>query len=150
MECLSIIRWKPQTLSDVLGIQPARIGNWLDGTGIIPTKVASWLEALCFTHEAAELLKPAMGEHGKVAAHTSTARPEHIPVYSYHLLRRLGEGPVSLTTLFGTDDEGAVFFLVTRQLAERIGQDLVITTLGKNVGELSGEKLEVPKAKRAG
>jgi hypothetical protein len=142
MECLSLIRWKPQTLSEVLGIQPARVGDWLDGSGIIPTRVASWLEALCFTHEAAELLKPAMGEPGKAAFRSSTARPEHIPVYSYHLLRRLGEGPVSLATLFGTDDEGAVFFLVTRELAERVGQNLVITRLGKSVGEISGDKPE--------
>jgi hypothetical protein len=44
--------------------------------------------------------------------------------------------------LFGTDDEGAVFFLVTRELAERVGQNLVITRLGKSVGEISGDKPE--------
>jgi hypothetical protein len=142
MECLGLIRWKPQTLSDVLGVPPARVGDWLDGSSVIPTKVASWLEALCFTHEAAELLKPAVNETGKAPSRSSAARLEHIPVYSYHLLRRLGEGPVSLATLFGTDDEGAVFFLVTRELAERIGQDLVITRLGKNVGELSVDRPE--------
>jgi hypothetical protein len=51
-------------------------------------------------------------------------------------LRELSGAPVPLRRLFGTDDEGAVFFLVSRDLATRSGSDLVITELGRAVGEV--------------
>ena len=80
------------------------------------------------------------GEDGKPAtggAGFGTGLPEgheHVPVYSYNLLRLLGRGPVALRRLFGSDDEGAVFFLVSRGLATREGDTLVITALGRSVG----------------
>ncbi|CDP51103.1 hypothetical protein [Devosia sp. DBB001] len=41
-----------------------------------------------------------------------------------------------LRSLFGTDDEAAVFFLVSRGLAERDGDQLIITPVGKKMGEI--------------
>jgi hypothetical protein len=41
-----------------------------------------------------------------------------------------------MRSLFGTDDEGAVFFLVSRGLAERADENLVITEAGRRIGEV--------------
>ncbi len=68
---------------------------------------------------------------------------EYIPVYVYHLLRRLAEGAVPLASLYGSEDEGAVEFLVSRQLAERRGSDLTITAAGCNIGLIPDERLKV-------
>ena len=67
---------------------------------------------------------------------------EYIPVYSYHLLRRLAEGAVALTSLYGSEDEGAVAFLVSRKLAGRCGLDLAITASGRKVGCIPDERTE--------
>jgi hypothetical protein len=53
-------------------------------------------------------------------------------------LRNLNQGPVLLKSLFGSDDEGAVFFLVSRGLATREADHLTITEGGRNVGSMSG------------
>ncbi len=67
---------------------------------------------------------------------------EHIPVYAYHLLRRLSQEVVVVSTLFGQEDEAAVDFLVSRELAERGtgGRQLFITRLGQEVGEIADER----------
>jgi hypothetical protein len=61
---------------------------------------------------------------------------EHIPVYCYHLLRRLSQGPVALRTLYGVDDESAVSFLVSRGLAAVRGETIVSTPAGRAIGEI--------------
>lgn len=70
------------------------------------------------------------------------AKLEHIPVYAYHLLRRLSLGPVAVRTLFGGEDEGAVQFLVSRGLATTAGNGelLEITPAGQEIGEIADER----------
>jgi hypothetical protein len=65
---------------------------------------------------------------------------EYIPVQAYHLLRRLGQGPVETKTLHGVGDEGIVAFLVSRGLAKSSGGKLVITPAGKDIGEIEDER----------
>lgn len=134
--CLDTIRWGPATLAQGLDVRAGVVEDWLAGQTEIPAGVASWLEALCFTHEAADLMRPAVLDDGFMAGGIARRRPEHIPVYSYGLLRRLNQGPVPLRTLFGTDDEAAVFFLVSRGLAERIDDELTITMQGAELGQI--------------
>ena len=132
LECLAVIRWDGKILARAIDVPAATVRGWSRGSEPIPLTVASWLEALAFVHEAAEDGKPATGGAG-----FGTGLPEgheHVPVYSYNLLRLLGRGPVALRRLFGSDDEGAVFFLVSRGLATREGDTLVITALGRSVG----------------
>lgn len=133
--CLDTIRWGPATLAQSLDVRPGVVEDWLDDRNEVPASVASWLEALCFTHEAAHLLRPAVLDDD-VMAGGAMRNPEHIPVYSYGLLRRLTRGPVLLRALYGTDDEAAVFFLVSRGLAERIKEDLVVTVHGAELGQI--------------
>jgi hypothetical protein len=115
----------------------ARVEDWLGDDAEIPSNVASWIEALAFTHEASDLMRPSFFE-GSEPEEGERRTPEHIPVYSYNLLRRLGHGRVPLRSLFGTDDEGAVFFLVSRGLATREADQLVITSEGLSVGTIAG------------
>jgi len=134
LECLAVIRWEPKTLARAIDVPAATVRHWSGGSEAIPLKVASWLEALCFVHEAAEDTKPATAGEG--FGTEPAGRLEHVPVYSYNLLRLLGRGPVALRRLFGSDDEGAVFFLVSRGLATREGDELVITAQGRSVGSV--------------
>jgi hypothetical protein len=67
---------------------------------------------------------------------------EHIPVYAYHLLRRISHGPVDTTTLFGREDEEAVAFLLSRDLIVRSEKNdlLEITRAGEELGEIADER----------
>jgi len=67
---------------------------------------------------------------------------EHIPVYAYHLLRRLSRSPVAAGTLHGQQDSDAVAFLVSRDLARLSddGQTLSITAAGEELGEIADER----------
>jgi hypothetical protein len=132
-ECLRIVRWERDTLAKAVDVPSEAVACWFAGTESVPRKVAAWLEALSFVHEAAEESTPSTAGEG---FGTGPDR-EFIPVYSYNLLRRLSEGPVSLRSLFGSDDEGAVFFLVSRGLALREADELVITGAGRAVGSMS-------------
>ncbi len=139
--CLRAIRWNGSTLAEAVDVPLLAVGQWLAGNEPVPEKVAAWVEALCFVHEAAEVSKPATAGAGFEA---EAFRAEHVPVYSYHLLRALGEGPIPLRRLFGTSDEGAVFFLVSRGLAARVGADLSITASGAAVGEIDSVSGSAP------
>ena len=134
--CLETIRWAPATLAQCLEIDTRLVEDWVAGSTTIPTSVASWLEALCFMHEASDLMRPAVQE-GIRQLSGEAQKPEHIPSYSYELLRRIHTGPVALSSLFGTDDEAAVFFLVSRGLADRDANQLVITSEGTSLGEIA-------------
>lgn len=139
-ECLALIRWSPATLAEAMSLSPEVIDRWLEGSRPIPSRVASWTEALCFTHESADLLRPSLpSEDGDDDDDEDqiVETLEHVPVYSYNLLRRLSQGPVLLRTLFGTDDEAAVFFLVSRGLATRDEEHLNATTAGRKIGEVA-------------
>lgn len=134
-ECLEIIRWSPPTLAHSLKVDPATVESWMSGEAEIPVNVGSWVEALCFTHEASDLMRPTVEPAAFHKDRTAGPRRiEHIPTYAYGLLRKLAEGPVLLHGLFGTDDEAAVFFLVSRGLAERTENQLVITHEGVELG----------------
>lgn len=134
--CLKTIRWAPTTLAQSLEVDSGVVDRWLSGSVSVPMKVASWVEALCFTHEASDLMRPSVSGH---AGHAKPAggRSEHIPAYSYGLLRQINQGPVALRSLFGTDDEAAVVFLVSRGLAERDGDQLKITPAGSDLGVIA-------------
>jgi hypothetical protein len=134
--CLNTIRWAPTTLAQSLEVDNNLVDRWLSGSVSIPMKVASWVEALCFTHEASDLMRPSVSGNARHAK-TADARSEHIPAYSYGLLRQINQGPVALRSLFGTDDEAAVVFLVSRGLAERDGDQLKITAAGSELGAIT-------------
>ncbi len=133
--CLIIIRWAPSTLAQCLKVNSKIVDSWLAGSALIPISVASWVEALCFTHEASDLMRPAIAGNARQSV-SSGARSEYIPTYSYGLLRRINQGPVALRSLFGTDDEAAVVFLVSRGLAERYDDLLKITSAGIELGTI--------------
>lgn len=57
-ECLSIIRWSPDTLARCFGCDVSLIGAWLDGELEIPPKAAAWIETVVQYHEAFEQEKP--------------------------------------------------------------------------------------------
>lgn len=137
LECLETIRWAPPTLAQALKAEPSRIELWISGREEIPIRIASWLEALCFTHEASDLMRPSLQGGHQSEATVPGYRREHVPAYSYSLLRQLSDGPVALLQLFGSDDEAAVFFLVSRGLAERNNNKLMITAMGRELGEVS-------------
>jgi hypothetical protein len=75
---------------------------------------------------------------------TAGSKLEHIPVYAYHLLRRISHAPVEVSTLFGKEDEAAVAFLLSRELVTRSadGRFLRITTAGEELGEIADERGE--------
>jgi len=132
-ECLRVVRWSKDVVAESLDVPSDLVTGWLAGTEMIPRKVAAWIEALCFVHEAAEVTKPSTAGEG----YGEGPRREYIPVYAYNLLRNLNQAPVLLRSLFGSDDEGAVFFLVSRGLALRDGAYLMITDGGRQVGSMS-------------
>jgi hypothetical protein len=57
-ECLSIIRWTPDTLAQALGCYVSLVHAWLEGLEDVPIKTGAWIETLAATHAAAEKLKP--------------------------------------------------------------------------------------------
>jgi hypothetical protein len=132
-ECLRIIRWPKDVLAEAIDAPSTVVSAWLAGGETVPRKVAAWIEALCFVHEAAEETMPATAGEG----FGEGARREFIPVYAYNLLRNLSHAAVPLQSLFGSDDEGAVFFLVSRGLASRERDQLMITEAGRVVGSMS-------------
>jgi hypothetical protein len=132
-ECLRLVRWQRDTLAEAIDVPSEAVTAWLAGSAEVPRKVGAWMEALCFVHEAAEESKPSTAGEG---FGTGPDR-EFIPVYSYNLLRSLNASPVPLKALFGSDDEGAVFFLVSRGLAVRDGLSLSITDAGRAVGSMT-------------
>ncbi|RYE08090.1 MAG: hypothetical protein EOP22_14900 [Hyphomicrobiales bacterium] len=131
-ECLRLVRWDQDTLAQAVDVPSLSVTAWIAGTEVVPRKLAAWIEALCFVHEAAEETKPFTSGEG----FGDGPRQEFIPVYAYNLLRSLHGGKVALRTLFGTDDEGAVYFLVSRDLAVREGGHLMITDAGRAVGSM--------------
>lgn len=131
-ECLRLVRWPKDTLAKAVDVPSEAVTAWLAGTEAVPRKVAAWIEALCFVHEAAEASKPSTAGEG----YGIGPNREFIPVYSYNLLRSLNAAPVPLRSLFGSDDEGAVFFLVSRGLAVRDAENLRITDAGRAVGSM--------------
>lgn len=132
-ECLRLVRWHKNVLAEAIDVPSETVTAWLTGTDQIPRKVAAWIEALCFVHEAAEESMPATAGGG----FGDGPKQEYIPIYAYNLLRSLGQSSVALKSLFGSDDEGAVFFLVSRGLAAREDGQLLITDEGRAVGSMS-------------
>lgn len=74
---------------------------------------------------------------------TSGSKLEHIPVYAYHLLRRISQTPVDIATLFGQEDESAMVFLLSRELVKvsEDGKLLWITNAGSELGEIADERV---------
>ena len=120
-------------MAEAIDVPSELVTAWLAGTEQVPKKVGGWIEALCFVHEAAEETIPSTAGEGYGAG----PQREHVPVYAYNLLRTLNQAPLLLRSLFGSDDEGAVFFLVSRGLATREREELVITDAGRAVGTMS-------------
>lgn len=132
-QCLHLIRWHKDVLAEAIDVPCEMVTDWLTGSEPVPRKLAAWVDALCFVHEAAEATKPPMAGEG----FGDGPRQEFIPVYADNLLRNLNQGPIMQRSLFGSDDEGAVFFLASRGLAVREGAELVITDVGRSVGAMS-------------
>jgi len=130
-DCLVVVRWSPDILAEAIDVPSEVVAAWLAGAVVVPAKVGAWIEALCFVHEVAEAAKPVTAGVGY-----DKGRREFIPVYAYNLLRNLHQSPVLLRSLFGGDDEGAVFFLVSRGLAIRESEQLTITEEGRSVGAM--------------
>ena len=42
-ECLSTIRWNPNTLAEAMDVPAQAVDDWLSGREDIPRKVAAWL-----------------------------------------------------------------------------------------------------------
>lgn len=63
-ECLSIIRWSPDTLARALECHVSLVDAWLSGEMEIPIKTSAWIETLTVAHAAAEAVKP-VGLKGK-------------------------------------------------------------------------------------
>lgn len=135
--CLKTIRWGPATLAGSLDIAPQLVERWLSDESEIPGNVSAWIEALTFTHEASDLMRPSVSETDRQGLQADELRIEHIPVYSYGLLRDLHEGAVSIQTLYGTDNEAAVAFLISRGLANRADDTLTITAVGRSLGQIA-------------
>ena len=72
----------------------------------------------------------------------SGSKLEHIPVYAYHLLRRVSHDPAEISTLFAAADEAAMAFLLSRDLVRRSddGLYLMITSAGEELGEIADER----------
>lgn len=68
----------------------------------------------------------------------SDAKLEHIPVHAYYLLRQLSQRPVTMHSLHAADDRAAVEFLLTRGLAVKSEDKLMLqeTDAGQVVGEI--------------
>jgi hypothetical protein len=77
----------------------------------------------------------------RAVQHTG-ARLEHVPVYAYHLLRRITRGPVRAASLYGDDDNAAMSFLLSRDLITRSpdGAVLAVTAAGDEIGEIADER----------
>ncbi len=58
-ECLSIIRWTPDTLAQALECDMSLVYAWLKDLEEIPLKAGAWIETLATVHIAAEREKPA-------------------------------------------------------------------------------------------
>lgn len=57
-ECLSIVRWTPDTLARCFGCDVSLIDAWMTGESEIPPKAAAWIEVVAQLMEAADGLKP--------------------------------------------------------------------------------------------
>jgi len=57
-ECLSVLRWTPDTLAQCFGCDISLIDAWLAGEADIPSKAAAWVETIAAYMEAAESVKP--------------------------------------------------------------------------------------------
>lgn len=68
------------------------------------------------------------------------ASVEHIPVYAYHLLRRLAERPLARRTLHGQEDDAAVDFLLSRELAVADAGLITATAAGSEIGVIADER----------
>lgn len=129
-QCMRIIRWHPDVLAKAVDVPSETVRAWITGATEVPQRVSGWIEALSFVHEAAEKSIPFTTGEGFDGARSA----EHVPVYAYNLLRSLEVKPVAINTLFGTEDEAAVYFLVSRGLARRVEDQLLSTDLGQGVG----------------
>ncbi len=107
-ECMRLVRWSKDVLAEALDVPSDLVTGWLAGTEQVPARSAPGSRHCACVHEAAEETKPSTSGEG----FGDGPRREFIPVYAYNLLRNLNIGPVLLKSLFGSDDEGAVFFLV--------------------------------------
>jgi len=57
-ECLSLIRWTPDTLARCFGCDVSLVDAWLTGDLEIPSKAAAWIETVAMHMKAAETIKP--------------------------------------------------------------------------------------------
>ena len=102
-------------------------------------EAAARVDELPHDHLARLLMKAAIRLR---VIQTSGSKLEHIPVYAYHLLRRVSHDPAEISTLFAAADEAAMAFLLSRDLVRRSddGLYLMITSAGEELGEIADER----------
>ena len=76
------------------------------------------------------------------AVQQTGARLEHVPVYAYHLLRRIAQAPIDKSILYGQDDRTAVAFLLSRDLIRYLDDEttIAVTPAGEEIGEIADER----------
>ncbi len=57
-ECLSLIRWSPDTLARCFGCDVSLVDAWLTGEAEVPMKAGAWIEVVAQHHIAFEAEKP--------------------------------------------------------------------------------------------
>jgi hypothetical protein len=57
-DCLSIIRWSPDTLAQALECDVSLIMAWQEGRQEMPAAAAAWIEMLAILHEKAQVIRP--------------------------------------------------------------------------------------------
>jgi hypothetical protein len=146
VECLKLLHWSTATLAEALECDEELVEAWVLGLEDIPMKAGVWIDVLARMHTAAEPQRPTSlkGKTFEPTDEALSAKLEHIPDAAYDLLRRLGQGPVPISSLHGTEDESLVDFVVSRELAERQGDNLVITAAGKDIGEMEPGSKDEP------
>ena len=71
---------------------------------------------------------------------TATESLEHTPVEAYFILRRLAQAPIETKALFGFSNEGMVQFLISRGLAAEENGMVLITGIGRSIGEVPDDR----------
>lgn len=57
-ECLTIMRWSPETLAEALGCDVSLVEAWLTEEAEIPPKTAAWIDTVAQFMETADSMKP--------------------------------------------------------------------------------------------
>ncbi|HTM78613.1 MAG TPA: hypothetical protein VL133_13415 [Devosia sp.] len=140
VQCLDALHWSTQTLADILNCDESLVEAWALGLRTVPAKTARWLNTLAVAHENAERDRPRPLKGKRYTPPEAVSALEYVPVHAYYLLRQMGLGAIAIKSLYGTENRGIVAYLVSRGLAKRDGQSLVLTEAGREIGEIEDDQ----------